>query len=160
MFGAELPSFSEEIHVLLQAVVALAMGGIIGWEREASGKAAGLRTHMLVCLATMLFVRISQILVSEAQGSITTEILRTDPLRVLEAVVTGIAFLGAGVIFRDNQSSSAKGLTTAASLLAIAPIGVLIALDRYLVAFGVTLLVFIILRWMIRFEPRMENQGS
>jgi putative Mg2+ transporter-C (MgtC) family protein len=56
---------SEEFHVLLQAVVALVLGGILGWEREASGKWAGFRTHMLVCVATLLFVRLGQILIAD-----------------------------------------------------------------------------------------------
>jgi putative Mg2+ transporter-C (MgtC) family protein len=146
-----------ELYILFQAVVALLLGGLIGWEREAAGKWAGLRTHMLVCLAAMLFVRVGQFLIEDSQKILHTETLRTDPVRIIEAIVTGIAFLGAGTVFRDPDASKMRGLTTAASLLVIAPIGVAVAIDRYVLAVGITLLALFVLKTMRKLEAKMKK---
>jgi putative Mg2+ transporter-C (MgtC) family protein len=151
-----LNSAGPELYVLFQAVVALTLGGLVGWEREAAGKWAGLRTHMMVCLAAMLFVKIGYFLMSDARMDPEAHSsLQTDPLRIIEAIVTGVAFLGAGTIFRDLDAHRARGLTTAASLLTIAPIGIAVALDRYILAVGVTLIALFVLNIMRRFEGRL-----
>ena len=147
-------SVRPELYVLFQAAVALLLGGLIGWEREAAGKWAGLRTHMLVCLAAMMFVRVGQFLIEDSQEILQAETLRTDPVRIIEAIVTGIAFLGAGTVFRDKDASKMRGLTTAASLLVIAPIGVAVAIDRYVLAVGITLLALFVLRIMRKLEAK------
>lgn len=149
-----------ELYVLFQACVALFLGGLIGWEREAAGKWAGLRTHMLVCLAAMMFVRVGQFLIEDSQEFLHAETLRTDPVRIIEAIVTGIAFLGAGTVFRDPEASKMRGLTTAASLLVIAPIGVAIAIDRYVLAVGITLLALFVLKTMQRLEAKMRKNSE
>src|SRR5438132_6079150 len=145
-------SAPTEFYVLFQVVVALLLGGLVGWERETAGKWAGLRTHILVCIACTLFVRMSFFLAADAHGLIPGDTLRTDPVRAIEAIATGIAFLGAGTVLRDPDAAKARGLTTAASLLATASIGIAIALDRYIIAAGTTLLAFFVLRVMQRFE--------
>jgi putative Mg2+ transporter-C (MgtC) family protein len=106
--------------VLIRLVAAAALGGVVGLERELDEKSAGLRTHILVCVGSALFTLVSaygfhDFLVS---GS---AIVRTDPSRIAAQIVTGIGFLGAGVIFR--QGGSVRGLTTAASLWIVAAIG-------------------------------------
>ena len=106
--------------VLIRLVAAAALGGVVGLERELDEKSAGLRTHVLVCVGSTLFTLVSaygfhDFLVS---GS---AIVRTDPSRIAAQIVTGIGFLGAGVIFR--QGGSVRGLTTAASLWIVAAIG-------------------------------------
>ena len=138
-------------------MVALLLGGLIGWEREAAGKWAGLRTHMLVCLAAMLFVRVGQFLIEDSQKILRPETLRTDPVRIIEAIVTGIAFLGAGTVFRDPDASKMRGLTTAASLLVIAPIGVAVAIDRYVLAVGISFLALFVLKIMRKLEAKMKK---
>lgn len=152
-----LQSAPQELYVLWQAVIAIALGGVLGWEREAAGKWAGLRTHMLVCLAAMLFVKIGQFLITDAQAALNADTLRTDPVRIIEAIVTGIAFLGAGIIFRDPERNVARGLTTAASLLTVTPIGIAVAIERYVLAVGTTLLVLFVLRGMRRVEIMTVN---
>lgn len=150
-------SAPQELYVLFQAVIGLVLGGILGWEREAAGKWAGLRTHMLVCLAALLFVKIGQFLIADSQATLSENTLRTDPVRIIEAIVTGIAFLGGGIIFRDAERNVARGLTTAASLLAVAPIGIAVAIERYVLAVGATLLVLFVLRVMRWVEVRLNN---
>jgi putative Mg2+ transporter-C (MgtC) family protein len=151
------PKLNPDLHIIFQAMAALVLGGAIGWEREAAGKWAGLRTHMLVCLATTLFVAVGQLLMKDTAAAVNREMIRTDPTRIIEAIATGIAFLGAGTVFRDRQSGASRGLTTAASLLVIAPIGIAIAIDRYLLALGVTVLVLFILKVVHRLEPTVGD---
>lgn len=143
-----------DLEIVAQALVALFLGGVLGWEREAAGKWAGLRTHMLVCLACAMFIRVGQILIEQSEFGTGVEALRMDPIRLIEAMVTGVAFLGAGTIFRDREGTKMRGLTTAASLLAVAPIGVAVALNRYLLAAAITLLVWIVLRILVRLETK------
>ncbi len=150
-------SIQPELYVLFQAMIALLLGGALGWEREVAGKWAGLRTHMLVCLAAMLFVKVGQFLIVDSQAALSSDTLRTDPVRMIEATVAGISFLGAGIIFRDPKRSMAVGLTTAASILAVAPIGIAVAIERYVLATGATVLVLFVLRVMRRIEVATSN---
>jgi putative Mg2+ transporter-C (MgtC) family protein len=143
-----------EFYTLFQALIALILGGLLGWEREQAGKWAGLRTHMLVCLGALLFVKLGQFLILNAQATMSEVTLRTDPVRIIEAIMTGVAFLGAGTIFRDPDYHRAHGLTTAASLLIAAPIGIAVAIERYILAVGITLLALFVLRIVRRLEPR------
>lgn len=159
-FGDFLNSSREEFYILFQAGVALVLGGLIGWERETAGKWAGLRTHMLVCLASMMFVRVGQFLIVDSNKLLHSETLRMDPVRLIEAIVTGIAFLGAGTVFRDPEAAKMRGLTTAASLLVIAPIGIAVAIDRYVLAVGITLLALFVLRVLSKLESKAPKNGS
>jgi putative Mg2+ transporter-C (MgtC) family protein len=138
--------------VLLQVILAMIMGGAIGWEREEAGKFAGLRTHMLVAVSSMLFVSLGTFLIRES-GAGNANAVRGDPVRTIEAIATGVAFIGAGTIFRD-RGNHARGLTTAASLLVTASIGIAVALNAYVVAVGVTIICLIILRVVAWIESR------
>jgi putative Mg2+ transporter-C (MgtC) family protein len=128
------------------AYVALAMllGALVGIERELADRPAGFRTHMLVCGAATLLVRLSDIIVLGFAGG--DSILSVDPLRITEAIIAGISFLGAGTIFRRSNTDHVEGLTTAASLLFVAAIGICVALDRLLLAIVTTVLVLFTLR--------------
>lgn len=141
-------TLSADLAILGQAVLALLCGGAIGLERELAGKVAGLRTMMLVCFAATLFVRVSQLIVVETAPLLAgmDDALRTDPVRIVQAIVVGISFVGAGAIFRGPEDRVAHGLTTAATLLAVAPIGIAIAEEHYVLALGATALVVIVLR--------------
>ncbi len=103
-------------------------GGIIGFERKTVHKPAGIRTHMLVCIGAALFVMVS-----------TTAFENSDPTRLAAGILTGIGFLGAGTIFRAKDH--VKGLTTAASLWAVAAIGLAISVGLYFISGFATLLV-------------------
>lgn len=129
---------------LLQIALAVVMGGVIGFERETAHKPAGLRTHMLVAAAAALLVLLGRTMIAYYQSTVPAEILRTDPIRVIEAVVVGISFLGAGTIFRQEKSNTVHGLTTAASILVTAGVGVAVALYQYWLAVGTTLLILVI----------------
>ena len=146
----------DEFKIIAQALVAIVLGGLLGWEREVAQKGAGLRTHMLVCFAAFMFVKCGELMIQEMESrySHNDEMLRADPVRIIEAIVTGLSFIGAGIIFKDRERNMARGVTTAASVLMVAPIGIAVALERYVLAVGTTILVLIVLRCVLWVEQR------
>lgn len=128
-----------DLPLLLRLVVALVLSGIIGWQRERSGKEAGLRTHMLVGLGAASFVVLGELMAAsfEAHG----RSVEVDPLRIVQSVVIGIGFLGAGTIFVSTGERRVFGLTTAASIWATAGVGMLAGLGSFLVAASAALMI-------------------
>jgi putative Mg2+ transporter-C (MgtC) family protein len=108
-----LPDLAQMIRVVIRICTAALLGGIIGAERERAGKAAGLRTHMLVALGCALFV------LFPAESGMA----KGDLSRVIQGVATGIGFIGAGTILKRPGSGEVQGLTTAASIWLTAAIG-------------------------------------
>ena len=150
----------QELLVLAEALLALFLGGLLGFEREAAGKWAGLRTHMLVCLSAFLFVETGQLVTVAAASlwgaaGVDGGALSADPIRIIQAVAVGVSFVGAGVIFRDPERNVARGLTTAATLLVAAPIGIAVAIGRYVLAAGAAVLVVVVLRALSRLERKL-----
>lgn len=135
-----------QVQILFKLVVAMFLGALLGLERELANKPAGLRTHMLVAGAAALLVALAEFGVERFQADLGGTLIRSDPIRILEAVIAGISFLGAGTIIRSRQDGSVEGLTTAASMLFIAAIGTAVALDRYILAGGATILALLTLR--------------
>lgn len=145
--AASLPDLEQTVRILVRLTAALIVGGIIGLQREASGKAAGLRTHMLVCTGTTLFV-----LAAAGTG------MQQDALsRVIQGLVTGIGFLGAGAILKVEASSQIKGLTTAAGIWMTAALGVAIGLGHLGMAAIATLFAWLVLSVLIRVDRRIES---
>jgi putative Mg2+ transporter-C (MgtC) family protein len=144
--------------ILLRLLLALILAGVLGWEREESGKAAGLRTHMLVGMAAVLFVVLGELFVLRF-GQYSKN-MQFDPIRIVEAVVTGISFLGAGSIFVTQGQERVKGLTTAASILATAAVGMIVGVERYTLAIGSTILVFVVLRVVNLLEAGLAKKGN
>lgn len=150
-----------ELRILGLVFFASLLGGIIGYDRELEDKPAGLRTHMFVAASATLLVALASLIVPSL--NIDSSVVRTDPIRIIEAVVTGITFLGAGTIIREK--SGIRGLTTAASLLYVAAIGVTVALSQFFLAIGLTLFNLLILRGIKILEnrltgaPRGEQEG-
>lgn len=139
-----------ELWILLRLVIAMLLGGVIGFERERTGKDAGLRTHMLVAMGAALFVSFNDLFAVTSMplappGPVGNFRVQIEPLAIVEAVVTGISFLGAGTIFVGGRRNRVKGLTTAASIWATAALGIAVGLERYVLAAGTTLLIFLIL---------------
>lgn len=133
---------------------AAAAGCLIGLEREFRGHPAGLRTHMLVCLAAaiLMLAAVHQV---EWMGTTPTEVIRIDPVRMAHGILTGIGFLCGGVIFR--QGLSVHGLTTAASLWTTSALGTLYGVGSYGIAIGGTLATLIVLagfRWIDEHIPQ------
>lgn len=132
---SSLPDAAEVTRVMVRLLLAALLGGIVGYEREHKGKAAGLRTHMLVAMGAALFV-----LVPERGGMDIA-----DMSRVIQGVVAGVGFLGAGAIIKRHSEEQVQGLTTAAGIWMTAAIGVACGLGREAVALLATLLAIVIL---------------
>lgn len=143
-----------QLAIVVKVSIAMLLGGLIGLEREYARKPAGFRTHMLVAGAAALLVGLADVLITQfALEDGSPQYLRTDPIRIVEAIVAGVSFLGAGTIFRSGQGSGMEGLTTAASILLAAAIGIAVALEQLGTAAGVTLLGLLVLRFVRIVEP-------
>jgi len=129
----------EEIYLesLLNLVAALLAGGLIGLERSYNGRPAGFRTHTLVCMSSSLLMLMTIYQVQLLPG-IPLATIRIDPTRMAQGIMTGIGFLGAGVIMKEKLTI--RGLTTAASIWITAAIGIIIGIGFYYAAAVVTLL--------------------
>jgi putative Mg2+ transporter-C (MgtC) family protein len=143
--ATSLPNAQETVRVVLRMLAALLAGGIIGLQRETSGKAAGLRTHMLVCAGTTLFV-LAAIDAGMEQDALS---------RVIQGLVTGIGFLGAGAILKVESSHQIKGLTTAAGIWMTAALGVAIGLGQLGTAAIGTVLAWFVLAVLIGIDRRV-----
>lgn len=126
----------DPLHVALRLVLAFVLGGMVGWEREKKSHAAGLRTHILVCVGSTLIMLLSAYGFSDFADEVN---VRMDPARLAAQVISGIGFLGAGVIMRNGISIT--GLTTAASLWVVAAIGLAVGAGYYFAAGICTALV-------------------
>jgi len=147
---------NDLVDISLHLFAALVAGGAIGLERSFHGRPAGFRTHTLVCLASSLLMLVTLYQASWIPGG-SPEIFRTDPTRMAQGIMTGIGFLGAGVIFKEGLS--VRGLTTAASIWITAAIGVLLGIGFYYPAILATLLALgtlSLFRWI---EARMPTHS-
>jgi putative Mg2+ transporter-C (MgtC) family protein len=146
-------TMSGDLEIFGKLALAVVLSGLLGWERQAFGKQAGLRTHILVGMSAALFVALTEAVV-ENFGRGAGDI-QYDPIRVIEAVVAGISFLGAGTIFVSrDKGETVKGLTTAAAIWATAGVGVAVGVGRYTLAVGATALIFVVLHVLGRWEKR------
>lgn len=140
---SDFNDLSEFIILVIRLLMAALLGGLLGLEREQSGKAAGIRTHMLVCMGAALFVLIPQQSgISDAEMS-----------RVIQGVIAGIGFLCAGSIITRQDELAATGLTTAAGIWFTAAIGIAVGLGREQTAVLCTLLAWMVL-YLVPFFSR------
>ena len=145
-----------QFGIIGEVALAMLLGGVIGFEREMADKPAGFRTHMLVAGAAALLVGLGDAMLRRfaMDSSIHAS---SDPIRIVEAIVTGISFLGAGTIFRRDRSEQVEGLTTAATILLCAAVGISVALRQFVLAVGVTLLALFVLRGLTFIEKRLTR---
>lgn len=137
------PWHISDIDILIRLSLSMLLGGFIGWERESKNHAAGFRTHILVCVGSTLIMLLSMY---GFEAFVYEMNVRMDPARLAAQVISGIGFLGAGVILRDGLTI--KGLTTAASVWVIAAIGLAIGAGFYFAAIVSTVVVIISL-WIL-----------
>lgn len=137
------------LTIILRLLISLMMGAVIGLERSFNGRPAGLRTHTLVCMASCLLMLFS-VFQWDLMKDAPLEIIRIDPSRMAQGIMTGIGFLGAGVIMKERLSI--RGLTTAASIWMTASIGVIAGLGLYFPAFLSAVLTLIVLSFFGWFE--------
>jgi putative Mg2+ transporter-C (MgtC) family protein len=146
---SDISDAEQVTRVCVRLLVAVTLGGILGYERETRGISAGLRTHMLVALGAAIFVLVP------LEAGITT----ADLSRVLQGVITGVGFLGAGAIIKLNQEQEIKGLTTAASVWLTAAIGVAAGMGREMTAVLSALLALFILA-VLRQSTKSKNEAT
>lgn len=145
-----IPSERELAHIVIRLLAAAVLGAIIGMQREKAGKPAGLRTHILVCLGTAVFI-----LACSGVGMTLDA-----QSRVIQGIVTGIGFIGAGTILKLDDQKAIKGLTTAAGVWMTAAIGVAVGVGNLGVAMLGTILTLIILALAGPFELRNEKPNQ
>ncbi|WP_457332958.1 MgtC/SapB family protein [Rhizobacter sp. P5_C2] len=143
---SDLADVEQITRVLLRLTLAALLGGVLGYERQSQGKAAGIRTHMLVAMGAALFVLVPQ------QGGMQV----ADLSRVIQGVVAGVGFLGAGAILKLRDEEQVVGLTTAAGVFMTAAIGVACGLGRESTALLSTLLALVVLALV----PKLVARGS
>jgi putative Mg2+ transporter-C (MgtC) family protein len=146
---------ADSLEMALRLLAALAAGALIGYERSYHGRPAGFRTHSLVCTASCLLMLVT---VYEAHWvRAGSDLVQIDPTRMAQGIMTGIGFLGAGVIIKEGLS--VRGLTTAASIWITAAIGILAGVGFYfplVLSVALTLGVLSLFRWI---EARMPSQS-
>ncbi len=149
-----------QLQSLGEIALAMLLGGLVGLERRAADKPAGMRTYMLVAGASAMFVGLAVPLIRfiAGQSQLPGVEFRPDPFRTVGAVVTGLSFLGAGTIFRSRDGNHVEGLTTAASLLVVGGLGVAVALHQFVLAIGLTVLLLFVLRGLQAFENFLDRQ--
>jgi putative Mg2+ transporter-C (MgtC) family protein len=143
---SDAPDAEQVTRIMTRLLLAGLLGGVLGYERESRGKAAGIRTHMLVAMGAALFVLVPSL------GGMAV----ADLSRVIQGVVTGVGFLGAGAIIKHRDEEDVQGLTTAAGIWMTAAIGVACGLGRESTALLSTLLALVVLVLL----PRLVGRDS
>lgn len=146
---SDLDDIESATRVTMRLLIAAFLGGLLGYEREQQGKAAGIRTHMMVSLGAGLFV------IASLQDGAMDDAMS----RVIQGIVAGVGFLGAGTIIKSETLKDVRGLTTAAGIWFTAAIGVAVGLGHEMTALVSTLIALVILHILPLLMQRDEEQG-
>ncbi len=149
---------TDELDILLKVIVAVCLGGVIGIERELARKPAGIRTHMFVTGTAALVIALSNLLIQDFNQ--TYDNVSADPVRVLEAIIVGISFIGAGTVLKSEKDHQVYYLTTAASILFAAGIGITVSLEKYFLAISLTILVVLVNAAVGGIEQKYLGKGK
>lgn len=142
--------WNHELQNLGMVALAAGLGAVVGIEREFADKPAGLRTHMFVCAASTMLMLLGNSVLDQFQLSEGRQAISADPIRIIQAIVVGISFLGAGTIIHQGNVR-VEGLTTAASILLTSGIGIAVAVGQIIFAGGVALLtvgILVLVGWI------------
>jgi putative Mg2+ transporter-C (MgtC) family protein len=145
----------DDLVIIGRVVGALVIGAAIGFERTFHGRPAGFRTHSLVCIASSLLMILS-VYQNEWMTHVAVEAIRTDPTRMAQGIMTGIGFLGAGVIFKEGLT--VRGLTTAASIWVTSAIGILVGVGFYFLAVVGAIASLVVLALFRYIERRLPSE--
>ncbi len=150
-----------QLLALAHVGFAMILGGMIGLEREMLGKPAGMRTHMLIGGAASLFTILGSVIINYfGEVSPGVDLIRGDPIRVIQAIVLGISFIGAGTIMQHPERHKVVYLTSAASILFTAGIGIAVAVDQFVLAAGCVAIVWIVNRGLRYLDKRIIKKRS
>src|SRR3954452_14014904 len=145
----------EELVIIARVFGAVVIGGMIGFERTFHGRPAGFRTHSLVCIASSILMIVT-VYQNEWMTLVQQEAIRTDPTRMAQGIMTGIGFLGAGVVFKEGLT--VRGLTTAASIWVTAAIGILVGIGFWFAAVVGALATLMVLALFRYIEARLPSE--
>ncbi|AHM58629.1 mgtc/sapb transporter [Flammeovirgaceae bacterium 311] len=134
----------EELYQFINVVVAAILTGFIGWEREQRNMPAGLRTNMIVGVSSALLVILGHMMVGYYDRVDAGADLQYDPLRVVQAIIVGVGFIGGGTILKVPEKEKIRYLTSAATILISAGIGIAVALERYVLSVLVVGLILVV----------------
>lgn len=150
------PEFLNQAELFLRILISIVAGLVIGYERTNRGKDGGVRTHTIVAIASCLMMIISQYGFGDFFGKFTNSgiDLRLDPSRVAAQIVSGVGFLGAGMIF--IQKNTVTGLTTAAGIWATAGIGMALGCGMYFMGIACTVII-VVLQWLLHKSPKFSH---
>lgn len=141
-----------ELIIVCKLMASFILGAFIGFDREKHGRDAGIRTYAAVCIGATLFTAIAAHLSDTAAAS-----------RIVANIVVGIGFIGAGIIYRNNQSNTSHGLTTAATIWCTAAVGVAVGLNMYIIATVAAVTLYFLLalhhqKWYIKWKTKLKEK--
>jgi putative Mg2+ transporter-C (MgtC) family protein len=142
-----------ELIIVCKFLVSLLLGALIGFDRERRGSAAGIRTYAAVCIGSTLFTAIGAHIENDP-GAVS---------RILANIITGVGFLGAGIIYRNSNSDTSHGLTTAATVWCTAAVGVAVGLDMYVIAIVASSIIYFLLAlhqftWYLKLKKKWKDK--
>ena len=144
---------NAELIIVSKLIISFFLGAFIGFDRERHGQDAGIRTYAAVCLGATLFTAITAHLVSNP----------ADTSRVIANIVTGVGFLGAGIIYRNNSVGTSHGLTTAATIWCTSAVGVAVGLNMFIISIVASLALYFLLslhhqKWYLKWKQKMVHE--
>ncbi len=139
-----MENLEVELRLLLHVMIASVLCGIIGYERGKVNKPAGIRTNMLVGGSVALLVMLGEVIVVYFSSLALEGIIRSDPIRIIQSIIIGISFIGAGMVLHIENKKEVKYLTSSATILFSSGVGISVALRQYILAVGVTLFILFI----------------
>ncbi|MDG1871934.1 MAG: MgtC/SapB family protein [Flavobacterium sp.] len=144
---------NAELIIVSKLIISFFLGAFIGFDRERHGQDAGIRTYAAVCIGATLFTAIAAHLVNN-QG---------EALRVVANIITGVGFLGAGIIYRNNSVGTSHGLTTAATIWCTSAVGVAVGLNMFIISIVASLALYFLLslhhqKWYLKWKQKMVHE--
>lgn len=142
-----------ELIIVSKLIVSFLLGAFIGLDREKHGRDAGIRTYAAVCIGATLFTAVANHLVNDVAAA----------SRVIANIVTGVGFLGAGIIYRNNSAGASHGLTTAATIWCTAAVGVAVGLNMFIIAVVSSFALYFLLslhhqKWYVKWKNNMMHK--
>ncbi len=142
-----------ELIIVSKLIVSFLLGAFIGLDRETHGRDAGIRTYAAVCIGATLFTAVANHLVDDVAAA----------SRVIANIVTGVGFLGAGIIYRNSSAGTSHGLTTAATVWCTAAVGVAVGLNMFIIAVVGSLALYFLLslhhqKWYVKWKQKMMHR--
>ena len=143
---------NAELIIVSKLIISFFLGAFIGFDRERHGRDAGIRTYAAVCIGATLFTAIAAHLVNNPG----------EALRVVANIITGVGFLGAGIIYRNNSVGTSHGLTTAATIWCTSAVGVAVGLNMFIISIVASLALYFLLslhhqKWYLKWKQKKQG---